>query len=275
MDWRPVIGIGLGVIGVWVLLVVRPRDARLGDLLRLIPDLLRLVRNLLGDRGVPFGARVALVLLLAWLISPIDLIPEFIPVLGPLDDVVVAVLVLRYVRRRVGLDELQRRWPRALPLLERAVNLCQDTDIPVFFPRTAAALGAAYALRGLDRDWLADDPQAQHGVAQHQHHERQLAQQRAVWPMDERLAVGKEDCGHVPSHDCRHAQVPHEADGQPAELGLHREVVEQVRQPDQVLEHRRQVVVAPSLAAGSVIVPRAKPRLASLAEQDHADPQRR
>jgi uncharacterized membrane protein YkvA (DUF1232 family) len=44
-------------------------------------------------------------------VSPIDLIPEFIPVLGPLDDVIVAVLVLRYVRRRLGDDELARRWP--------------------------------------------------------------------------------------------------------------------------------------------------------------------
>jgi uncharacterized membrane protein YkvA (DUF1232 family) len=49
--------------------------------------------------------------LLVWLINPIDLVPEFIPVLGPLDDVVVAVLVLRYVRRRLGDDELRRRWP--------------------------------------------------------------------------------------------------------------------------------------------------------------------
>jgi uncharacterized membrane protein YkvA (DUF1232 family) len=116
MDWRLVVGIGLGIIGVWVVLVAllwafRPRDARLGDLLRIIPDLLRLVRNLLGDRAVPLGAKVALVGLLAWLINPIDLIPEFIPILGPLDDVVVAVLVLRYVRRRVGLEELRRRWP--------------------------------------------------------------------------------------------------------------------------------------------------------------------
>jgi uncharacterized membrane protein YkvA (DUF1232 family) len=116
MDWRAVIAIGLGVIGVWVMLVAllwafRPRDARLGDVLRLIPDLLRLVRNLLSDRTVPLGAKVALVLLLAWLVNPIDLIPEFIPVLGPLDDVVVAVLVLRYVRRRLGLQELRRRWP--------------------------------------------------------------------------------------------------------------------------------------------------------------------
>jgi uncharacterized membrane protein YkvA (DUF1232 family) len=116
MDWRTLIAIGLGLIAVWGVLVAllwvfRPRDARLGDLLRTVPDLVRLVRNLLGDRGVPLGARLALVGLLAWLINPIDLVPEFIPILGPLDDVVVAVLVLRYVRRRVGLEELRRRWP--------------------------------------------------------------------------------------------------------------------------------------------------------------------
>jgi len=44
-------------------------------------------------------------------VSPIDLIPEFVPVIGPLDDIVVAVLVLRYVRKRLGEDELRRRWP--------------------------------------------------------------------------------------------------------------------------------------------------------------------
>ena len=50
-------------------------------------------------------------ILLVWLISPIDLVPEFIPVLGPLDDVIVAVVVLRYVRRRLGDEEIRRRWP--------------------------------------------------------------------------------------------------------------------------------------------------------------------
>ena len=60
---------------------------------------------------VPIGVRLALLGLLAWLVNPIDLLPEFIPILGPLDDVVVAILVLRYVRRRLGLGELRRRWP--------------------------------------------------------------------------------------------------------------------------------------------------------------------
>lgn len=116
MDWRTVIGIGAGILLAWAALVAllwifRPRDVGLGELLRVIPDVVRLVRRLLGDRDVPPGPKVALVVLLVWLISPIDLIPEFIPVLGPLDDVVVAVLVLRYVRRQVGLEGLRARWP--------------------------------------------------------------------------------------------------------------------------------------------------------------------
>jgi uncharacterized membrane protein YkvA (DUF1232 family) len=105
-----------GLVGAWLLLLVvlwiaRPRDVRLTELLRLVPDVLRLVRDLLRDPIVPRPIRWLLVGLLAWLVSPIDLIPEFIPVLGPLDDVIVAIIVLRYVRRRLGPDEFRRRWP--------------------------------------------------------------------------------------------------------------------------------------------------------------------
>ena len=106
-----VVGLAVAWLAFVVLLVVlRPRDVALRDLLGVVPDVLRLVRDLLADRGAPLAVRVALVALLVWLVSPIDLIPEFIPVLGPLDDVVVAVLVLRYVRRRLGEAELRRRW---------------------------------------------------------------------------------------------------------------------------------------------------------------------
>ena len=116
MDWQTLAVILAGIFAVWVVLIgllwmFRPRNVGLGELLRVIPDVVRLVRRLLGDRAVPIGAKVALVVLLVWLISPIDLIPEFIPVLGPIDDVVVAVLVLRYVRSKVGLNGLRSRWP--------------------------------------------------------------------------------------------------------------------------------------------------------------------
>lgn len=116
MDLRLVLGIFIGLLAVWVALLAllwlfRPRNVPLREALRLVPDLLRLVRSLITDREAPLGVRLALAFLLAWLVSPIDLIPEFVPVIGPLDDVVVAVLVLRYVRRRLGEDELRRRWP--------------------------------------------------------------------------------------------------------------------------------------------------------------------
>jgi uncharacterized membrane protein YkvA (DUF1232 family) len=115
VDPGVVVGLLVGLLGAWLVLVLalwvmRPRDVRVGELVRLVPDVLRLVRNLLVDRTVPGMVRIALVVLLGWLISPIDLIPDFIPVLGSLDDVVVAIIVLRYVRRRLGDDELRLRW---------------------------------------------------------------------------------------------------------------------------------------------------------------------
>jgi uncharacterized membrane protein YkvA (DUF1232 family) len=117
----------LGLVVAWLALLValwllRPRGVGARELVRVVPDLLRLTRDLLLDRTAPRGVRIALVVLLGWLINPIDLIPEFIPVLGPVDDVIVAVVVLRYVRRRLGAEELRQRWrgtPEGWALVER------------------------------------------------------------------------------------------------------------------------------------------------------------
>lgn len=115
MDASWIVGVVITLVAAWILLLVafwvlRPRGATLRDIMAVIPDLLRLLRSLIGDRSVPTDVRVVLVGLLAWIVSPIDLIPEFIPGIGPLDDVVVAIVALRYVRRRAGIDELRRRW---------------------------------------------------------------------------------------------------------------------------------------------------------------------
>jgi uncharacterized membrane protein YkvA (DUF1232 family) len=125
-----VLGVLVALAAAWVLSLVllwlvRPRGVPLGEALRLIPDIARLVRSLLADPGTPLAVRLALLGLVAWLVSPIDLVPEFIPVIGPLDDVVVAVLVLRYARRRLGEAELQRRWrgsPAGFELLLRVLG---------------------------------------------------------------------------------------------------------------------------------------------------------
>lgn len=116
MDTGTLLAIVSGLLVAWVvtialLFLFRPRNVPLREALRLVPDVLRLVRSLLTDRTTPLAVRFSLVVLVAWLVSPIDLVPDFLPVIGALDDVVVAVLILRYVRRRLGEEELRRRWP--------------------------------------------------------------------------------------------------------------------------------------------------------------------
>ena len=115
MDLSPLLAIVLGLLVLWGLLLVlflalRPRGVALRELLGLVPDLVRLLRAIVADGSAPADVRLVLVGRLAWIVSPIDLIPEFIPVLGPIDDIVVAVVAMRYVRRRLGVTDLRRRW---------------------------------------------------------------------------------------------------------------------------------------------------------------------
>lgn len=115
MEVHPLLAVLVGIVLLWaaflvVFWILRPRGVPVREIAKVVPDVLRLIRALLVDRSVPLDIRLVLVALLAWIVSPIDLIPEFIPVLGPLDDVVVAVVAMRYVRRRLGVDALRARW---------------------------------------------------------------------------------------------------------------------------------------------------------------------
>ena len=89
---------------------VAPDEARLREALRLLPDVARLVRRLAADRDVPRGVRIRLLLLVAYLASPIDLVPDVVPVLGYADDAIVISLVLRSVIRRAGVATIRRHW---------------------------------------------------------------------------------------------------------------------------------------------------------------------
>lgn len=119
------------VAGGWLLLLAflwlhRPSRELAGGALRLIPDLVRLVRGLLADGNTPTSVRVALAGLLLYLLSPIDLIPDFVPVIGSLDDLIVSAVVLRWAGRRVGLDDLRVRWtgdPAGFELLRRLLGM--------------------------------------------------------------------------------------------------------------------------------------------------------
>jgi uncharacterized membrane protein YkvA (DUF1232 family) len=99
------------VVLLGALLVARPKGNLLGEALRLLPDLVRLLRRLAGDAGVHRAARVRLWLLLGYLATPIDLVPDFVPVLGYADDAIIVSLVLRSVVRRAGAPVVRRHWP--------------------------------------------------------------------------------------------------------------------------------------------------------------------
>jgi len=116
MWWHTIVGVAAGLLLVWAVLLVAlwrvmPERASLHEALRLLPDVLRLLRRLAGDDTLPRGVRVRLWLLLAYLAMPVDLVPDFIPVLGYADDAIVVAVALRSVARRAGPGALERHWP--------------------------------------------------------------------------------------------------------------------------------------------------------------------
>jgi len=86
-----------------------------------LPACVTTARRLRGNPAVPQRAKVALLIAIAWVLSPIDLLPEFLPVIGPLDDIVAVVLLLRYVARAIPRDVLHAAWPGETRLLDRLV----------------------------------------------------------------------------------------------------------------------------------------------------------
>jgi len=99
-------------------LIISGRHVAAKELALLVPNLVLLFKDLARDPAVPRGPKIALAIGVVWLISPIDLLPEFLPVLGPLDDAVVAALVLRYLAKRAGIDVIRRHWRGEMATLD-------------------------------------------------------------------------------------------------------------------------------------------------------------
>ena len=118
--------IALAVVAAsWAVLVVLARRLPPGvlkDLAGFLPACVTVMRRLRRDPRVPRRAKVVVVLAGLWVLSPVDLIPEFLPVIGPLDDVVVVALALRYAARRVPIHVLSEAWPGDPRLLERVMG---------------------------------------------------------------------------------------------------------------------------------------------------------
>ncbi len=108
--------------GLLVVLAARLPPGLLKDLAGFLPACVTLVRRLRADPRVPWQAKAAVVLAGLWVLSPIDLLPEFLPVIGPLDDVVVVALALRFAARRVPREVLVEAWPGEPRLLERLIG---------------------------------------------------------------------------------------------------------------------------------------------------------
>jgi uncharacterized membrane protein YkvA (DUF1232 family) len=117
--WQVVAAVAAGLVLVWLVLVVAllvaarrgPDEVTVRSVLRLLPDVVRLVRRLATDPTLPRGVRWRLWLLLGYLLLPLDLVPDFLPVIGYADDAIVIALVLRSVTRAAGAEALERHWP--------------------------------------------------------------------------------------------------------------------------------------------------------------------
>jgi uncharacterized membrane protein YkvA (DUF1232 family) len=124
--WLQAILIALAVVVVsWLLLIVLARRLPPGvakDLAAFLPDCVTTIRALRRDPRVPRRAKIALLVAVLWVLSPIDLIPEFLPVIGPLDDVIAVALLLRYAGRTVPRQVLLDAWPGDPYLLERLLG---------------------------------------------------------------------------------------------------------------------------------------------------------
>jgi uncharacterized membrane protein YkvA (DUF1232 family) len=121
------------VIASWLLLIVLARRLPPGvakDLAGFLPDCLTAMRVLRRDPRVPRRARIAVVVAMLWVLSPIDLIPEFLPVIGPLDDVIAVALLLRYAGRSVPRQVLLDAWPGDPHLLERLLGPARPATDP-------------------------------------------------------------------------------------------------------------------------------------------------
>src|SRR3954449_2425631 len=107
---------------IMVLLARRLPPGLAREMAEFLPSAVTAARRLRGDPAVPLRAKIALLVAVAWVLSPIDLLPEFLPVIGPLDDVVAVILLLRYAGRTIPRDVLLAAWPGDPTLLQRLLG---------------------------------------------------------------------------------------------------------------------------------------------------------
>lgn len=122
--WWGLIALAIWLLS-WIVLVLLARrlpPGLLRDVATFLPACVTTARRLRRHPEVPRRAKIALAVAVVWVLSPIDLIPEFLPVIGPLDDVVAVVLLLRYAARSIPRPVLLAAWPIEPRLLVRVLD---------------------------------------------------------------------------------------------------------------------------------------------------------
>jgi uncharacterized membrane protein YkvA (DUF1232 family) len=125
--WRTLLIALAAAAGVWLLavllLVLLGRRSQAKEFAAFLPNLVMLFKGLAKDHRVPRGSKLLLLVGAVWFASPIDLIPEFVPVAGPLDDAIVAVLILRHILKKAGRNVVAEHWRGDPAVLERLLRL--------------------------------------------------------------------------------------------------------------------------------------------------------
>ena len=120
-------GILLILVAIWivvaVVLVLVGRVLLARELALLVPNLVRMFGGLLRDPRVPLRAKIVVGIASLWLASPIDLIPDFVPIAGQLDDAIVAALALRFILRTTDGAVVRQHWHGDPATLERVLRM--------------------------------------------------------------------------------------------------------------------------------------------------------
>lgn len=142
-EWMwTVIGVLVALVAMWIALVAvllvqqrrAGRDVDWRALVRLVPDVVRLIRRLATDPAVPRSTRWWLYGLLAYLILPIDLIPDILPGIGYADDAIFTLIAVRFAVRHAGYEALERNWPGTPAGLASLVALARVARPPAQEP---------------------------------------------------------------------------------------------------------------------------------------------
>jgi uncharacterized membrane protein YkvA (DUF1232 family) len=132
--WRTLLIALAAAAAVWLvivaLLVLLGKRSQAKEFAAFLPNLVVLFKGLARDPRVSRGSKLLLLIGVVWFVSPIDLIPEFIPVAGPLDDAVVAVLILRHILRKAGREVVAEHWRGDPAVLERLLRLTRVGRLP-------------------------------------------------------------------------------------------------------------------------------------------------